>query len=258
MLENYDLYTLTVLAVDGIFVGFISGLFAIGGGTAVVPVVSTLLPYSSKVAVGISVMQMVFSAFYNSYLNYKNKKLNIKQGIFPCLGGLIGGFSVGYVMKIANDIAISYLVLIMLTWAIIKFYFSPTNSNKAENNNKFLHFILGLLVGAIATSAGIGGAMLLTPALIAFCNFELKKAAAISGLFVAFSATSAFISMSYSGYIDYTAGAIIGFASLFGVKIGNYCFLKTTNSLQKKLMICFYLIMFSLALIKVIKQHGVF
>jgi len=52
---------LVLLAGLGVFVGFISGFFAIGGGTVLVPAL-LFLGYDIKYAIGISVTQMVFSS----------------------------------------------------------------------------------------------------------------------------------------------------------------------------------------------------
>lgn len=258
MLENYSLFTYIVFIIDGLVVGFAAGLFAIGGGTAVVPVMTTILGYSPKVAVGISVFQMVFSSIYNSYLNYKKGTLVIKQAIAPSLGGFCGGICVIFIMKIASNLFILYIILGLIMWAIAKLYISPAKPNKPERTSKVLQFCIGFIVGLVATSGGIGGGALLAPALVSICYFELKKAASIGGLFVAFAGGAAFLSMASSGLIDYTAGIIIAICSLPGVKLGNWCFHKTTLNLQKKLMIGFLSLMWILSFIKVLEEYGVF
>lgn len=257
MIEQYTLFTYIIFVLDGLLVGFTAGLFAIGGGTAVVPIMTTLVGYSPKIAVGISVMQMVFSSFYNSYLNYKKGTLQIKLAIYPALGGLIGGLSVGLIMKIVSNLVIAYIICFLITWAIIKLYLTPANPTEPEKDSKLLQFFVGLIIGAIATSGGIGGGALLTPALVAICNLNIKKAASMSGLFVAFAGGAAFISMAITNHVDYTAGAIIAISSLPGVWVGNWLFHKISNKTQKKLFIGFLLFVLSLSIIEVLKQHGV-
>ena len=84
-----------ILVVIGVCVGFISGFFGIGGGTVVVP---TMLAfgYDIKIAIGISILQMLFSAIFGSYINYKNGKLVINNGIFVGFGGLFGAGLSGF------------------------------------------------------------------------------------------------------------------------------------------------------------------
>ena len=58
------------LILLGLLVGLLSGFFGIGGGTILVPIL-LLLGYDTKIAIGISVVQMVFSSIYGSFLNFK-------------------------------------------------------------------------------------------------------------------------------------------------------------------------------------------
>jgi len=84
------------LILIGIFIGMMSGFFGIGGGMILVPVL-LLLGFSVKVAIGISIVQMVFSSLYGSYLNYKKGSLVLKEGIYLGFGGFIGGFGGGHI-----------------------------------------------------------------------------------------------------------------------------------------------------------------
>jgi uncharacterized membrane protein YfcA len=77
MSELFELVTL------GIVVGTLSGFFGIGGGTVLVPMLLAL-GYDTKVAIGIAVVQMVFSSIYGSYLN--KKKWFVRIGYSSILG----------------------------------------------------------------------------------------------------------------------------------------------------------------------------
>jgi len=79
------------LSLLGIIVGLLSGFFGIGGGTIMVPML-LMLGYDIKVAIGISVVQMVFSSIYGSYLNHKKGTLDIAMISVIGLGGFAGHF----------------------------------------------------------------------------------------------------------------------------------------------------------------------
>jgi len=87
------------LILLGIIVGLLSGFFGIGGGTILVPFL-LLLDYETKVAIEISVIQMVFSSIYGSYLN--NKKGSLDISMVSIIG--IGGFFGAYLVLIQLDI----------------------------------------------------------------------------------------------------------------------------------------------------------
>lgn len=68
-------------ALIGIVSGITSGLFGIGGGMVIVPF-ALAFGISSHHAIAMSVVQMIFSSVFGSYLNYKKKNLNLKDGLF--------------------------------------------------------------------------------------------------------------------------------------------------------------------------------
>ena len=56
-----SLFDIFIFLVFGTVVGIISGFFGIGGGSVVVPTM-IFMGYSIKTAVGVSVVQMLFSS----------------------------------------------------------------------------------------------------------------------------------------------------------------------------------------------------
>lgn len=78
------------LAFFGILVGFSSGFLALVVQTILVPAL-IYLGYDIKMAIGISVMQMIFSSMFGSYVNYKAGVLQLNSGIFRIWGSFWRG-----------------------------------------------------------------------------------------------------------------------------------------------------------------------
>ncbi len=57
-----------------------------------------LLGNDIKIAIGISIMQMIFSSIYGSYINYRQNNLEFKDSLYVGLGGLIGAAFSGIVV----------------------------------------------------------------------------------------------------------------------------------------------------------------
>lgn len=231
----------------GLLVGFIAGFFGIGGGTVLVPTL-VFFGFGIKSAIAISIMQMVFSSAFGSWVNYKNGYLEIKDGLMIGLGGLVGAFFSGFVVKSIPEWILELIFCVALAFSIYRFFGAPLEVEGKENKNTLLLFILGLSIGLIAMSLGIGGALFLTPILVGFLNYDMKKAISIGLFFVVFSSSSGFISMAYNGLVNYTYGAIIGFISLFGVYFGVKQSHKIHKALQKKLLLLLYTILLLLML----------
>jgi uncharacterized membrane protein YfcA len=84
------------LILVGILVGTLSGFFGIGGGMVLVPILM-LLGIDIKEAISISIVQMVFSSIYGSYLNHRKGSLILGEGIWVGIGGFFGGVIGAYV-----------------------------------------------------------------------------------------------------------------------------------------------------------------
>lgn len=225
----------------GLFVGMLSGFFGIGGGTILVPIL-LMLGYETKIAIGISVVQMIFSSVYGSYLNNKKGSLNIKMVAMIGSGGFLGALLSGYITSSINDFILELIFLSFAIFALIRLFFKPKEKINNKEINKFILFMIGLPIGAISMTIGVGGSILLVPILVGFLHIDLKKALSAGLFFVVFSSVSGLISHAFTEHIDFYSGTVIGLASLLGVYIGIHLKDKIDAKIQKRLLVGFYLL----------------
>jgi uncharacterized membrane protein YfcA len=226
----------------GIITGFFSGFLGVGGGTILVPLL-LFIGYNLKTAIGISVTQMMLSSIYGSFLNYKKGLLKLNEGIFLALGGAVGASLSGIVIKIFPEKVLATIFLLLVLIAIIRFFITIETKEEKEVDKKIL-FIIGFFVGLIAISVGVGGAILITPILVGFLKYPLKKTVSLSLFFVVFSSISGFISQSLAGHIDYKDGFLIGFGSLIGTYFGVKLYHKINTNSHKKVLLLWYILIF--------------
>ncbi len=237
----------------GISIGFISGFFGIGGGGVLVPILMAC-GYSIKEAIGISVMQMVFSSLMGSFINYKNNLLKLNSGIYLGLGGAFGGFISGFILKFIPETLLISAFCTMLLFAIYRFFKAPQNPEKENTLPNHYYFFIGVFVGMVAISLGVGGAIFLVPIMVGIFHIDIKKAVSMGLFFVAFSSISGFISMSLNGLINYKIGLIVGTSSLLGAYMGAKTSHKTDKKIQKKLSLVLYIIMFCIITYKLVQK----
>jgi len=239
LMERFLLLSLSVI---GVFIGTMSGFFGIGGGMILVPIL-LLLGFDIKDAIGISIIQMVFSSLYGSYLNYKKGSLLIKEGIYIGLGGFIGGYIGAYVTQFLSDEILHFLFFGILLFALFRLLFSPLyeEEHNYKNLNQMLLFIIGVSIGIFSITLGIGGSIILTPLLVGLLHYPLKKAVSAGLFFVVFSSMAGFISRLSTGSIDFEHGFIVAFASLLGVVLGIYFKEKINTRHHKIALLCLYL-----------------
>lgn len=208
------------LILFGAITGFVSGFFGIGGGMVLVPML-VLTGYVMKEAIAISIMQMVFSSIYGSFLNSKKAKGVFKDGIVLGIGGFVGGLQNSFVLAFVSNEFLQYLFILIIILSIIKIFVSPANPDcEIKKHNKTTLFIVGFFVGIIAMSIGVGGAVMLIPILAGFMKYPIKTATSLSLFFVIFSSIAGFLSLSFSGQMLFAEGLSVGLASLFGVYFG--------------------------------------
>ncbi len=225
------------LAIFGTITGFISGFFGVGGGMILVPML-LYAGYVMKEAVSISIMQMVFSSIYGSFLNSKKAKNVLKDGLVIGIGGFVGGLQNGFIISHVSNETLQYLFLAILVYSIVKIFKSPAENKEGPKQvNKLALFVIGFCIGIVAMSIGIGGSILLTPVLVGFLRYDLKTATALGLFFVIFSSVAGFISLSLIDQMLYKEGAIVGICSLVGVYFGILAKGKIQSNSYKKFIL---------------------
>lgn len=229
------------LLLLGVGVGTLSGFFGIGGGTILVPLL-LFLGHQIKDAVGISIVQMVFSSIYGSYLNNKKKTLDVPMVLTIGIGGFCGALLSGFIAASVDDKVLEIIFLAFASFALLRLFFKTTQNRVQKNVNKVILFLIGLLLGTLSMLIGVGGSILLVPILVGFLHVDLKRAISAGLFFVVFSSVAGLLSHSLSREIDFFSGAVIGLASFVGVYIGVHLKDKIDAVVQKKLLVLFYLL----------------
>jgi uncharacterized protein len=239
----------------GIIVGTLSGFFGIGGGTILVPML-LLIGFDIKNAIGISVVQMVFSSLFGSYINSKKGTLDIKMVLSIGVGGFAGALASSIVINSLSSLTLEWIFLLFVFFALMRLFFKTLEHQDERVVHPAILFLIGAVLGIFSISIGVGGSILLVPLLVGFLHVPLKNAIASGLFFVIFSSIAGFMSLSVNGNIDYFHGTVIGIASLFGVYGGIWLKHKTTDSLQKRLLLSFYIIILSYLIYRLVVLHG--
>jgi uncharacterized membrane protein YfcA len=227
------------LVFIGMAVGVLSGFFGIGGGTILVPIL-LFLGFDMKTAIGISVIQMVFSSVFGSYLNFKKGTLDTKMVLIIGSGGFLGALLSSFIISSVDAIVLEIVFLFFVLFALTRMYFTPKENLSPKKPPAIVLFSIGVVLGLFSISIGVGGSILLVPILVGFLHVSLKNAISAGLFFVVFSSVSGVISLSYGCTLDYVSGITVGIASLVGVSLGITLKHKTDDVIQKRLLMIFY------------------
>lgn len=237
------------------FVGFLSGVFGIGGGFLTTPfLIFTGIP--PGVAVGTQASQLVASSVSGTIGHWRRNNVDIKMGLVMLTGGIIGSFVGIMIFKLLQylgqvDFAISilYVVLLssigfmMLTETVFS-RFKKKNVRKEFNTLKISPFIaslpykmrfprsklfisalvpggIGFIGGILASVLGIGGGFLLVPAMIYILGMPTLLVAGTSLFQIIFTTASATIMHAvFNNTVDMVLALILILGGVIGAQIG--------------------------------------
>ena len=245
------------LIVVGLFVGAIAGFFGVGGGMILVPMLM-LLGFNIKAAIGMSVVQMLFSSIYGSYLNYKKGLLEVNEGLWVGIGGIIGGVIGAHFTDILPKEMLQYIFLALVLFALLRVATAKTPAEGAEEKSftKFTLFMIGLIIGTIAMMLGVGGSVMLTPILIGFLHMSSKKAATAGLFFVVFSSVSGTVYKYFAGTFDNLNLNLhlviaLALAASIGVILGLKIKERIKDTHHKRSMVVLYLVILVMLIYKI-------
>lgn len=104
----------------GIIAGFISGLFAAGGGMIVVPAFVHMFKLSEAEARATSVFAILPMVITSGLFYYNNNYVDWSIGIKCAVGGIIGGFIGAKLLKKLSDKVLKIAFIIFLSYVSIK------------------------------------------------------------------------------------------------------------------------------------------
>ena len=246
----------------GFFAGIASGLFGLGGGTILVPSMLSL-GMSMQHAIGISVMQMMFSSTFGSFLNYRKKIFSFKEGVVLGLGGLVGASFSGLVLKSFSEVILGSIFLLLTLYSFVKFLNQGRGRKQVSKvvqkawQAQGILFATGVVTGVFAISLGIGGGMLIVPVLSYYLGYDVKKCVALSLFFIIFASISGSLSFFRQEVLDMAeiySGLSVGLASMVGVSVGIYGITKIPARAHKVMLACIYIVSMSVMVFHLIEK----
>ena len=258
------------MALTAVPVGFVAGLFGIGGGLITVPFLYYIFgqlgidqQYIMHLAVGTSFAIIIPTSTVSVLTHHKFKAVDFdivkSYGIFVVFGVIIGTI---FAASLKTKSLVLFFSIVILFLGIYLLLLKEKEKNIIIKIKLHLKIILGFIVGFISAPMGIGGAVMNVP-ILKFFGYSINKAigsaAAIGFLIALFGATGFLISGSYLrtnlplsiGFLNIPAFLIFIPITTFMARIGA----KTVHKIDKNKISKFFGIFLLLIAVKFFYEY---
>ena len=238
-----------ILMCLGLVVGFLSGMFGVGGGFLMTPML-ILMGIPPAVAVASEANHILAASVSGFLAHMRRANVDFLMGFVLLVGGVIGSiigvFLLKYLLSIGQEkvfISLSYITILVCVgfWMLAESVNSLKKQSKGTKNKLHEHIwlhglpfkikfrkshlyisilppiFIGLLVGILSSIMGVGGGFILIPAMIYILGMPTQVVIGTSLLQIVFVTT---VSTIMHSYINQTVDVVLSSLLLIGAVIG--------------------------------------
>jgi uncharacterized membrane protein YfcA len=240
----------------GMVVGALSGLFGVGGGFLMTPLL-IFLGIPPVVAVGSEAPHVLASSVSGVIAHWRKKNVDFKMGFFLLSGGVVGstvGVNLFKLLKTYGqiDIVIQFLFIIFLGFiglsmafesakTTIKNYRTTSAIRTKLHQHSWIHglpfklrfhrsklyisaippILIGFFVGVLSAMMGVGGGFIMIPAMVYILGMSTNVVVGTSLFQIIFvTANSTFFQSYLNQTVDIVLSALMILGGVIGAQIG--------------------------------------
>jgi len=240
----------------GLAVGLLSGLFGVGGGFLMTPLL-IMLGIPSTVAAATDSNQIVAASTSGTYAHWKVGNVDFKMGLYLLIGGFVGGLFGVQGIKVLRamgnaDFVIKMTYVFMLGIVGTYMFIESLGSMKKKHTEiaapakesgmaRFLkalplqtHFeksgvshsallpiFFGGLVGILAAIMGVGGGFLMVPVMVYILRMPMHVVVGTSLFQILFNCIEVTFLQSYTNHnVDFILAVLLLLGSTLGAQVG--------------------------------------
>jgi len=242
----------------GLAVGLLSGLFGVGGGFLLTPLL-IMFGIPSTVAAATDSNQIVAASTSGTYAHWKVGNVDFKMGLYLLAGGFLGGIVGVQLIKLLHamgnaDFVIKITYILMLGIVGVYMFIESLQSMRKKKNEvaeakeeresavgRFLkslplqtHFVksgithsifvpivLGAFVGILAAIMGVGGGFLMVPIMVYMLRMPMHVVVGTSLFQILFTCIEVTFLQAYTNHtVDFMLAVLLLLGSTVGAQIG--------------------------------------
>ena len=243
-----------VLLGLGTGVGMLSGIFGVGGGFLMTPLL-IFLGITPPVAVGTEANQIVAASVSGVLAHWRRGNVDFKMGAVLLIGGLVGSTFGVWLFSVLRElgqidlvIRLSYVVFLggvgamMMVESLRALRRSRTQAGRGKlHQHNFLHglpfkmrfrksklyisallpLMVGVIVGVLAAIMGVGGGFIMVPAMIYLLGMPTTVVVGTSLFQIIFvTANTTFLQATFNQTVDVVLAFLLLVGGVIGAQLG--------------------------------------
>ncbi len=244
-------------AIVGIFIGILSGLLGIGGGTVMVPVFRLLFGMSAIMSTATSLFAIIPTSISGAASHIRHKTCIPSLGVAAGIGGALTSPLGVWLATLSPAWLIMVVAALIIGWSAVKMLGKafkmkpapsataagpseaaakavapvaaldaervpavPADEQRLSRKQLLIGAGIGLVAGVASGYVGVGGGFIMVPLMLSLVGISMRKASGTSLIAVMILAIPGVVEQGLLGNINYLAGIAIAIGSIPGAVVG--------------------------------------
>jgi len=222
-------------------VGIFSSMIGVGGGFIVVPMLNMVFGFSMRLAVGTSLVMVVFTAFSSTFAYVRQERIDYRLGLVMAVGSVPGALLGSSVVKLLPDKTLGAIFGIFLVVIALRMFLGSETARKKSGPRRWgwsrrIHdakgevfeykvnvvagIVLSVLAGFASGLLGVGGGAVAVPVMVLVLTMPMHVAVATSMFMMIFTSVTGAASHILQGNAVFEAALMLGLGIVVGTQVG--------------------------------------
>ena len=204
------------LILIGVIGGLLSGIFGIGGGIIMVPLLVNLARMDQRRAAATSLVAIIPASIAGSTTYFATGEINLLAGVVIAAGAIVGAVLGSMLLRRIPLVWLRWMfIVLILVVAVRMLLVVPVRGEPVEFSGLIAlgYLGLGLAMGIASGLFGIGGGIIAVPSLVAIFGFSDLVAKGTSLLVMLPTSVAGTLTNIRGKTVDARAGLVIGIAA---------------------------------------------
>jgi uncharacterized membrane protein YfcA len=214
--------SLAPIVVVGLLAGFLAGLFGVGGGILIVPGLVLTAHMAQRLAHGTSLAAVVpiSLASLASYAAHGNVDWNV--AVWLATGAVVGAVIGTRLLHVLPHRTLAIIFIVVLVASAVRLFVATDADGRGDLtvSGVLALLVVGLVTGILAGLLGVGGGIVLVPAMILLFDLEPVVAKGTSAAVIIAAALMGTWRNRANDNTDLRAAAVIGVSGIVTAAIG--------------------------------------